>query len=671
MIYRREIDGLRAVAVLPVIFYHAGFQVFSGGFVGVDVFFVISGYLIASILMAEREASTFSLANFYERRARRILPALFFVMFACLPFAWLWLLPAEMKGFSKSIIAVSAFASNVLFWRETNYFETAAELKPLLHTWSLALEEQYYLLFPVFLMLAWQLGKRSILLLLLVSAGLSLAAAQWGALNRPQAAFYLLPTRAWELLIGAALALYLGMQKNNRLIQHGPAAEALSAAGLLMIVYAVLFFSPATPVPGLYLLVPTVGTALVICFAGGRTVAGKVLATPLLAGIGLISYSAYLWHQPLFAFARHRSASEPGELMLGTLAGTTLVLAYLSWRFIERPFRDVQRISRRQLVCAGAACTLALLGLGVAGMLQQGYASRFDPSMAGLILPPKTTFESRCALRPFADEPALKLCEFGDVKAKTTFALYGDSHAQALFGELEKALLAKNIKGVFLINEACTIPHILDSRTRAGSHDCARASARMYRYLKAEVKYVAVSVRWTYRLYPIAGVIDRLEFDNGERGVEDKDSPRTNFTLAYGGYSTGGEGKKRAINDFVANLASNSEHLILIYPVPEAGWNIPKLNFLSYLSKGAAQPLISTSFSAYQTRNAFIETTLNAIAPQPHLLKIEPSALLCDTMLKGRCLAQSDSVPLYYDDDHLSNAGARMVIDHMLQRLDL
>ncbi len=166
MNYRREIDGLRALAVLSVILFHAGFETFSGGFVGVDVFFVISGYLVTTIILAELEQGSFSILNFYERRARRILPALFLVMLVCVPFAWFWLLPSDMKDFSQSLVAVSVFASNILFWRESGYFDTAAELKPLLHTWSLAVEEQYYVLFPLFLMLFWRLGKRSILVML-------------------------------------------------------------------------------------------------------------------------------------------------------------------------------------------------------------------------------------------------------------------------------------------------------------------------------------------------------------------------------------------------------------------------------------------------------------------------------------------------------------------------
>ena len=215
MKYRAEIDGLRALAVIPVILFHAGFELFGGGFVGVDVFFVISGYLITTIIINEMDEGKFSLVNFYERRARRILPALFFVMLVCLPFAWYWLLPSDLKDFSQSVVAVAIFSSNILFWRESGYFDTAAELKPLLHTWSLAVEEQYYLLFPLFLLLTWRLGKKWILVLLGIAFPISLGLAHWAAYNNPSADFYLLPTRGWELLLGVFAGFYL--QRNEYL----------------------------------------------------------------------------------------------------------------------------------------------------------------------------------------------------------------------------------------------------------------------------------------------------------------------------------------------------------------------------------------------------------------------------------------------------------------------
>lgn len=208
MKYRREVDGLRALAVLPVIFFHAGFEIFCGGFIGVDIFFVISGYLITTIIFDEKEANKFSIVNFYERRARRILPALFLVMAICLPFAWVWLMPSDLKEFAQSLTAVTVFSSNILFWKTSGYFESAAELKPLLHTWSLAVEEQYYLIFPLFIIATWRYGMKWMVTALSVVALISISLAQWGATHMPLATFFMLPTRFWELLIGSFIAFY-------------------------------------------------------------------------------------------------------------------------------------------------------------------------------------------------------------------------------------------------------------------------------------------------------------------------------------------------------------------------------------------------------------------------------------------------------------------------------
>ena len=348
MKYRAEIDGLRALAVLPVILFHAGFEWFSGGFVGVDVFFVISGYLITTIIISELGEGKFSIVNFYERRARRILPALFFVMAACLPFAWLWLTPNDLKDFGQSLVAVSTFSSNILFWWESGYFDTAAELKPLLHTWSLAVEEQYYILFPIFLILTWRLGLKWILILLSIVFFVSLGIAVWGTqyATHPKiisGAFFLLPARGWELLIGVFTAFYL--KYNSRLKSHF-ANQMLSLLGFGMIVYSIVAFDKSTPFPSLYALIPTIGTGLLILCAVPKTFIHKFLTQKFIVGIGLISYSAYLWHQPLLSFARHRLLGDISDLILITLCLTSLAIAWFSWRFIERPFRSRTNFSR-------------------------------------------------------------------------------------------------------------------------------------------------------------------------------------------------------------------------------------------------------------------------------------------------------------------------------------
>ena len=360
MKYRAEIDGLRALAVVPVILFHAGFELFSGGFVGVDVFFVISGYLITTILIEDLENKRFSLVSFYERRARRILPALFFVMLVCIPFAWMWMLPNQMKDFSQSLVAVSLFASNVLFWRESGYFDAAAEEKPLLHTWSLAVEEQYYVLFPIFLFLAWRYGKNRVFWMIVAMASISLLLSEWGWRNKATANFYLAPTRAWELFAGSIAAFIVqknGVRKNN----------FLALLGLAAITFSIFAYDESTPFPSLYALVPVLGVVLLILYADKDTLTAKLLGTKALVGFGLISYSAYLWHQPLFAFARIKSAAEPSFLLMSTLAIGSLALAYFSWRYIETPFRSSNIVNSKRLIVLTLAGFVFFIGIGLNG----------------------------------------------------------------------------------------------------------------------------------------------------------------------------------------------------------------------------------------------------------------------------------------------------------------
>lgn len=377
MDYRREIDGLRAVAVIPVILFHAGFKGFEGGFVGVDVFFVISGYLITSILINELESGEFSLLRFYERRARRILPALLFVIICCIPMAWLWMSPPQLEDFTLSILSVSTFSSNVLFWQLSNYFAPAAEEMPLLHTWSLAVEEQYYLFFPLILMVVWRYGRQRVLLGIALIALSSLLLSEWGGRNQPEANFFLAPTRAWELLAGAMCAFVPQGSSNMRETM----SNMLSALGLLLIVFAIVVYDRSTPFPSTYALAPVLGAVLIVLHARQGTWIAGLLSTRGMVGIGLISYSAYLWHYPLFAFARVRYDHVLSGVEMLTLSATSLVLAYVSWRVIEQPFRKGRAASvlatRKAVFGAIGSVTGLLITFGASTHLSHGFEFRY------------------------------------------------------------------------------------------------------------------------------------------------------------------------------------------------------------------------------------------------------------------------------------------------------
>lgn len=498
MKYRPEIDGLRAVAVIPVILFHAGFSVFKGGFVGVDVFFVISGYLIASIILSEMEQGTFSLANFYERRARRILPALFVVMLFSLPFAWFLMLPGDMRQFSQGLVAVCLFSSNILFWRQSGYWDVASEARPLLHTWSLAVEEQYYVFFPLFLMFMWRFGKRWILGVFTAVAGVSLAMAQWGAYYKPSPTFYLLPTRGWELAIGAGIAFYfLYRRQSNRIfLPHQWLDEILGVFGFLLIAYAVFVFDDTTPFPSLYALLPTLGTGLIILFSSSQTIVGRWLSTRPLVAIGLISYSAYLWHQPLLAFARHQALLEPSRLTVFVMVCLSIPLAYLSWQYVEKPFRDKRLFNRKKIFLYALTASVAFIIIGLIGYFTNGFGNRFTKSRLSAY-----EIERKLQINPGLSETCenkFTLSSECRTNNKPEILIWGDSHAM----HLVRAITASkpDVKIIQMTKSFCgpffdVAPVISPKYPASWGRGCLAFTDKVHSWLKENktVKYAVVS----------------------------------------------------------------------------------------------------------------------------------------------------------------------------------
>jgi peptidoglycan/LPS O-acetylase OafA/YrhL len=342
--YRAEIDGLRALAVVPVILFHAGFELFSGGFVGVDVFFVISGYLITTILIEDLENKRFRVVNFFERRARRILPALYFVLLIITIVSTLLMNAQQLKDYGQSLIATVSFTSNIYFLLKADYWAQSSEFLPLLHTWSLAIEEQYYVVFPIMLSFIWRYGQSKTFWIIVGMSLTSLILSEWGSRNLPLINFYFSLTRVWELLFGsiAALLVYRKSIRKN---------DPLAFLGLSLILFPIFVYDDLTPFPSFYSLAPVVGVFLFILFAHKESLVARFLSFKLFVGVGLISYSAYLWHQPLLAIFRvHQNSIEINLASTFLILVTTFFIAFLSYRYVERPFRNKELVSTKVLI---------------------------------------------------------------------------------------------------------------------------------------------------------------------------------------------------------------------------------------------------------------------------------------------------------------------------------
>lgn len=668
MQYRPEIDGLRALAVLPVILFHAGFSTFSGGYVGVDIFFVISGYLISTIIISDLKRDNFSLLDFYERRARRLLPALFLIILVSLPFAWFLMLPNDLVDFSKSLIAASTFSSNILFWLQTDYFAQPAELVPLLHTWSLAVEEQFYLFFPLFLIYVWRFGLKTIISLLSLIFIVSLILAIWATTVSTNeqinsASFYLLPTRGWELLIGVFIGFYF---QNREPSKNYFLNETLSILGFFLIIYSIFFFDKTIPAPSSYTLIPTIGAALLILFTFRGTFIHKILTLKFFTWIGLISYSAYLWHFPILAITKYNSFSEVSDITILGLCMLSMFFAYLSWRFVERPFRDRSKFSKNTIFSLSFSVLILIAIIGFLGVKTDGLkGQKLPPNLEWQSLYEKFNSLPRPCNLVQTDYPEGTLgCIFGDVESTKSIMLYGDSHSQSVHHYLDDFFKEKGIKVIQLEVSGCEhIPTFVDSRKNIGN-ECVARFDRVMEYAEENSSLLLVILRWTYRLYPIEDRVNNFIFDNGEGCVERDSYRETSILLDNGTLSTEEADKYSALENFLQSFPKNIP-TFLVYPIPGTGCNIARLNMNHYSMNKSVLEEFTISLDRHDKFNEYANNALDKIIRTNDLDNVErivPRNLFCEED-SGRCTVQKEGIPLYYDDDHLSYEGSRILID--------
>ena len=642
MQYRPEIDGIRAIAVLSVVIFHSGLGVLNGGYLGVDLFFVISGYLITQILISELEAGRFSIISFYERRIRRILPALFVTLALSFVAAWYLMSPIHMEGFSRSLVAVAAFCSNILFWREAGYFDTAADLKPLLHTWSLAVEEQYYIFFPLFMMMVWRFGKKVTLALLALAFVASLTIAHWGMMNKPVAAFYLMPTRAWELLVGvfaAFLAQHLEQQGKQPL---GLMANLLSIAGLGAVFYSLLFYTPQTAIPSFPALLPTVGTALLILYAREGTLANRLLGNRLLVGIGLISYSAYLFHQPLLAFARYRTLHELSAEVSIFLCVTTFIWAYLSWRYIEQPFRNRKAIGRKVIFPLGAAATAMLIVSGVWNIRNDGVNANDS-----LKIVDTSTFDA-CHFHHAPNNLSMDFCKSSMVFERY-YVLMGDSHAMALFARLKKTLAAKGY-GLIAFTKNTLYPVAGTYRDdRVDNEDRMEFLDSAYDFATNDtnVQGIFIASRWATHIE--GGPFLRPD------GLQD-DHPFANTIVAKNLHSAQATEQDLLTYSaqFMGRIASKKP-VTIIGPVPEVGVDVPRALLLD-------KSLLNYPVAWFDDREKNVRKLFQDMrAASDNIAIVDLRDIFCKDS-SGICIQEKDGYSLYVDDDHVSDAGAALIM---------
>lgn len=631
MNYRPEVDGMRAIAVLPVILFHAGIEAFAGGFIGVDIFFVISGYLITTILINELESDRFSIARFYERRARRILPALLVVILLCIPAAWVTMRPSQLEEFGWNIGAVTLFLSNISLWLNTDYFAASADLNPLLHTWSLAVEEQFYIFFPPLLWLLWKAGRRYSFAAIVALSAISLGLAEWGWRNVPDANFYLLPFRAWELGAGSICAYLL---RHRELAAN----DALSFAGLLLIGFSVLTYDASTPFPSLWALAPVVGTALVILYTTQHSVVGRILALKPLVHIGLLSYSAYLWHQPLFAFARLSGSTEPSLLLMLALSVLSIGLAHLTWRFIENPFRSQHRKppralpTRRALFSGSALALSAFLGAGIllyASGGAPGRATTSGVSYAALDIDsrmqPNYGLDSACRDVSFSE-----LCQSGP---DPRILLWGDSYAMHLAPGL---LSSPDAPSFAQITKSACGPFMDLSIIGSGRFD-ARFAKECIRFNDEVIDFIQKND------------IELVIASSAMRPAIRKLYTRDGSVLPAGSHDVALNGMRRTAE----LVRAAGAQIVWVTPPPSNGSDLSKCAIeaamTSSLDSTACQFSIDDAATAAERENKLLDAAKSFMPVFPL------SDLLCS---EGACATVLEGSILYRDDGHLSVEGA-------------
>jgi peptidoglycan/LPS O-acetylase OafA/YrhL len=637
--YRPDVDGLRAVAIALVLLYH-GKLGFSGGYVGVDVFFVISGYLITGLILKEQQAGDFRLANFWVRRIRRIIPAATVVVATTLAVGWVLMLPQDYTALAESAIAQQLMLSNVYFWRNLGYFHGGAELKPLLHTWSLAVEEQFYLVFPFLLVILAHVSRRARIATLLGTTALSLVLSEWGVRNIPGSTFFLLPTRAWELLLGSLICF---APRPSALKSWQ--AETISWVAVGTMLGAAWRYNSGTHFPGLAAVGPCLAAGLLIYVNSARlSTVGRLLAAKPVVVVGLMSYSLYLWHWPVLAFTRYFACK---ELPLGTslaALGCSFILAYLSWRFVETPWRRPRPGQRRRIVYAAAVCSgIAISCVAAIVVTSAGAPARFNETVLHIADTrdmPRIYLTTQSA----AQEGRLPTIGFTGDGRQPQFLLWGDSHLESI------SILCDALANEFGVTGALAMhpgtPPLLDAWTIKNKDEVIGFNRSIRSYVRRhDIAEVVLVSRWSV-------YIDESPENRGNLIVDAEYDLRSGSAV---------ETLRRSLRRTLASFQEDGVRVWIMKQVPTQDFDVTRrLQLCEYFGL----PLPTGSSREWSTAHHRCANRVLEECASLGMRSIDPDPFCYDE--DGRAIIFDGQRSLYVDSNHVSVHGADQLLRPLL-----
>jgi len=629
MNYYSAIDGLRAIAVISVILYHLDFSIISGGYVGVDIFFVISGFLITQSIREDIKKQNFSIYNFYIKRIRRIVPALFFVVLITTIFSFFILPINELIEFSKSVFSVSSFSSNIFFWRHLDYFSAASELKPLLHTWSLGIEEQFYIIFPVFMLVTSNVKEKLIIFWIIIILILSfLISVSPLGIEHPGANFFLPVTRFWELLVGSLLAFLIRYSIDKNKILN----NFISIFGLILVISSIVFLTKNSVFPGVNALATVFGTALIIFTSnGGSSFLSVVLSNKYIRYIGLISYSLYLWHWPIIALSKNSIFGGFDITVKCLILVIIFILSVFTYMFVEQPFRTRQSFKRFLKIKNGI---LALISLSIISASILLYIHKTEH----IKIFGSQGIGTSCFKKNETLESTMK-CSFGDKDSKKIFLLFGDSHAMALYPAFKKIAFQNGWRGISATFSGC--PSLFGVYREDGignAKNCTGVYSENVKTFiienKKNIDMIFLVSRW--RLYE-KGWIKNGRLQDATHFLSDTENNSKNAI----------DSSKVLRKSFIGTVNKISEELSImtniLVSVPTLPVHINKFKERNILKKD------------YINQRQFIDKIFYIVDNKPLVNVLDPINILCKTSV---CNVYYKNKPLYSDDNHVSREGA-------------